>query len=64
MNATQHRAFATQALGVSAKIYDEMNAAHETRNAAIRTARAEWEKALGTANEDAAAAKLDAALAA
>lgn len=40
MNRTQHKEFATCALGVSSKIYDEMNAANEAKNALIRKVRA------------------------
>jgi len=40
MNRTQHKSFAVNVLGVDAKIYDEMNAANEAKNAMIRKMRA------------------------
>lgn len=55
---TEHREFAL-AIGVPADIYDNMNALHRAHNERIRAARAEWQAALGTAEEDAAARKLD-----
>lgn len=58
---TEHREFAL-AIGVPADIYDNMNARHRAHNARIRAARAEWQAALGTAEEDAAARKLDDAM--
>jgi hypothetical protein len=46
MNNTQHREFAINNLGVSAKIYDAMNAENEAKNAIILKERAEYEKKL------------------
>lgn len=47
MNRTAHKNFAVNALkAVSSSAYDEMNAKHEEKNAAIRAARAEWNDAL------------------
>lgn len=65
MNRTAHKNFATTVLGVSEKSYDDMNAKHEAKNAAIRAARAEWEDALmnGTRQDiDKKAAALDKVL--
>jgi len=39
MNRTAHKSFAVNALSVSSSIYDEMNAAHEAKNALIRRMR-------------------------
>lgn len=47
MNRTTHKNFAVNALkAISSSAYDEMNAKHEAKNAAIRAARAEWNDAL------------------
>ena len=66
MNKTQHRHFAVEVLGaVSGPVYDTMNAAHEAKNAAIRTARAQYNAALDAddvAAIDAAGKTLDALL--
>ena len=40
MNRTAHKSFAVNTLGVSEKIYNELNAEHEARNAVIRQVRA------------------------
>lgn len=39
MNRTQHKSFAVNALGVDSKIYDEINAVNEAKNAMIRKVR-------------------------
>jgi hypothetical protein len=39
MNSTQHKSFAVNALGVDAKMYEEMNAANQAKNAMIRKVR-------------------------
>lgn len=66
MNRTAHKNFAVNALkAISSSAYDEMNANHEAKNAAIRAARAEWETALmnGTREEiDQKSAALDKVL--
>jgi len=46
MNATQHKNFAVNVLGVSEKFYNKLNADNTAKNAAIRKARAEWYDAL------------------
>ena len=46
MNHTEHKNFAVNALkAISSDAYDEINASHEAKNAAIRSARADWENA-------------------
>jgi len=63
MNATAHKNFATNVLGVSGKIYSEMNDANDKRNAAIRAAREAYEAAEFGPAKDAAGISLDAVLA-
>lgn len=46
MNKQAHKNFAVNVLGVDEGAYDAMNAEHEAKNAAIRTARYEYEVAM------------------
>ncbi len=61
---TQHKEFALR-IGAfkSDEAYEDFQRPREEKNARIRAARAEWNAALGTPDEEQAAKKLDAAMA-
>lgn len=62
MNRIEHRNFAVNTLGVSAAIYDSMNARNDAIQAEVRAARRAVFEADTKADREAAEARLAAAL--